>query len=153
MWIVEAVRIARRVAIKIANFIKGIGKEQTMSREKQIEEMARVWCPFPKQHDCNGCCKRCYEISISEMLYDAGYRKQSEWISVDERLPDEGGKYVVYRKLYTGLSSVDIINYDTNYDGHAMWYFVDSDWGDCEVNNVTHWMPLPEAPKMKGGAE
>ena len=50
-----------------------------MSKEKQIEEMARVWCALPDRHDCKGCCKEgCYEISKSEMLYNAGYRKQSE---------------------------------------------------------------------------
>ena len=89
---------------------------------------------------------------IGQILYNAGYRKQ-EWISVDERLPDKGGRYIAHRKLYIGTSLVDIINYDPNYDGHTAWYFVDRDWGDCEVNGVTHWMPLPEAPKMKGGAE
>ena len=53
-----------------------------MNKEKQIEEMARAWCPFPERHDCKGCCERCYEISKSEMLYEAGYRKQreGEWI-------------------------------------------------------------------------
>ena len=49
-----------------------------MNRDKQIEEMARVWCPFPHRHDCDGCCKGCYEISKSEMLYNAGYRKASD---------------------------------------------------------------------------
>jgi hypothetical protein len=55
-----------------------------MSREKQIEEMARVWCSDSPPPNCDECrCKKgCYEISKSEMLYDAGYRKQSEgeWI-------------------------------------------------------------------------
>lgn len=26
-------------------------------------------------------------------------------------------------------------------------------WSACSGFAVTHWMPLPEAPKMKGGAE
>lgn len=58
-----------------------------MNKEKQIEEMARVWCALPNRHDCGvcGCRKGCYEIGISEMLYEAGYRKQSEgeWIVTD----------------------------------------------------------------------
>ena len=74
--------------------------------------------------------------------------RKSEWISVDERLPDKFGKYLVYRKSHYA-SYVDILAYDTN---RSVWYFFDSEWGDCEVDNVTHWMPLPEAPKMKGGA-
>jgi hypothetical protein len=84
---------------------------------------------------------------VAEYLYNAGYRKQSEWISVDERLPDKFGKYLTYRKSHC-VSYVDILDYDTN---QSVWSFFDSDWGDCEVDDVTHWMPLPEAPKMKGG--
>ena len=66
-----------------------------MNRDKQIEEMARVWCPFPHRHDCDGCCKGCYEISKSEMLYNAGYRKASEvieevFLALDKRTKDEG---------------------------------------------------------------
>jgi hypothetical protein len=35
---------------------------------------------------------------IIEML-ENGYRKQSKWISVDERLPDREGKYLVCRMV------------------------------------------------------
>jgi hypothetical protein len=73
--------------------------------------------------------------------------KQSEWISVEERLPDKWGKYLAYRKCHFA-PHVDIIRYDTN---RSVWYFFDSEWGDCEVNDITHWMPLPEAPKEGGG--
>ena len=67
-----------------------------------------------------------------------GYRKQ-EWISVDEELP-EAYEDVLY---FNGQSvGVDFI-------------CSDGTWCDEEVHNkpITHWMPLPEAPKMKGGAE
>ena len=47
-------------------------------RDEQIEEMARVWCPFPERDTCDGCDKGCFEISKSEMLHDAGYRKASD---------------------------------------------------------------------------
>ena len=58
-----------------------------MSREKQIEEIADILCEA-KEHDCKGG-NDCLCVKQAEALYNAGYRKQSEWISVDERLPRE----------------------------------------------------------------
>lgn len=223
-----------------------------MSREKQIEEMARVWCPFPERHDCKGCCERCYEISKSEMIYEAGYRKipdnigefsdgyhtfnelyhhravlfsvicnmfpnkawksklhdtgdmfdgmfivgieteqgqatyhydikpywdmfkvkelekapkwdghtpseaierignmsvkPSEWISVEERLPEESCECLVA----TNIGSVYQVNYSHRYKAFNA---LDTDGAKYAMITVTHWMPLPEPPKMKGGGE
>ena len=69
-----------------------------------------------------------------------GYRKQ-EWISVDERLPEREGKYLVC----TANGNIGVGNFIDYYGKGTHLCF------DCWV--VTHWMPLPEAPKMKGGAE
>jgi hypothetical protein len=74
-------------------------------------------------------------------LYNAGYRKQSKWISVDERLPDREGKYLVC----TTNGNIGVGNFIDYYGKGTHLCF------DCWA--VTHWMPLPEAPKMKGGAE
>lgn len=73
---------------------------------------------------------------IAEQLYTEGYRKQ-EWISVEDRLPERKGRYLVY------IPNEQLIC--------CMYYDRDASvYGD---NGVTHWMPLPEPPKMKGGAE
>lgn len=94
---------------------------------------------------------------VVEML-DKGCRKQ-EWVSVDDRLPEIAGKYLISRKTVYG-NLINIVWYDTNYNGgnddmkgKSVWYMFDSDWGDYEIPDVTHWMPLPQPPKMKGGAE
>ena len=42
IWIVENAQTLKKVATKIASFIKVIRKERTMSRDKQIEEMAKA---------------------------------------------------------------------------------------------------------------
>jgi hypothetical protein len=62
------------------------------------------------------------------------YAPQSEWISVDERLPDKQAQYLI----------VD----DEGYMEVALWtrqfgWFSHVNRG----NKVTHWMPLPEPPK------
>jgi hypothetical protein len=78
---------------------------------------------------------------IVEIL-DEGYRKQSEWISVNERLPDTTEKILVYCSNGEILPAKYI-----RVQGLEFWF---EETYSC--HNITHWMPLPEAPK-KGGAE
>jgi hypothetical protein len=111
-----------------------------MSKEKQIEEMARVVDEiFKSELGVNF--NDDILAKIAERLYDADCRKQSEWISVEERLPKE-------------LTHVIICDEDGTV-GEAFCYKEGRfEWIDSEeIAFVTHWMPLPEAPKMKGGAE
>jgi DNA-directed RNA polymerase subunit RPC12/RpoP len=55
-----------------------------MSKENQIEEMAKIFCGM--KNGCDGCMwgkVHCKERNYAEEIYNAGYRKQSEgkWIS------------------------------------------------------------------------
>lgn len=68
-----------------------------------------------------------------------------KWIPVSERLPEEHGEYLTLtpcrienRKYSTWLSW---------YDPKRGFYDIDPEWGDIEIDTVTHWMPLPEQPK------
>ena len=74
---------------------------------------------------------------VVEML-DKGYRKQ-EWISVEDRLPEREGQYLVY--TFGGVIRVCRFRTSIITDRLSFEY------------SCTHWMPLPELPKMKGGAE
>ena len=107
-------------------------------RNKQIEEIIKV-LNSPSIRWGHG---DTTDNDIAEELYNAGYRKQSEgeWISVDERFPEENTRVLVYldETLY------DYTHIDTDRIKCGNWIR----WGRA----VTHWMPLPEAPK-KGGAE
>ena len=64
---------------------------------------------------------------------------KQEWISVDERLPEENVRVLVWLQD----NAQQFIHIDTDRRLHGKWVR----W----VTDVTHWMPLPEAPK--GGAE
>lgn len=81
----------------------------------------------------------------------AGCRKQ-EWISVYDRLPE--------------IMETVLIAYKEKWEWETEWNFgvdagswdiVEGRWNTyhdlCEGQelHITHWMPLPEAPKMKGG--
>ena len=115
-----------------------------MSKEKQIEEMANDYYEaMLKASNTIGSMNYGAPKWYAKELYNAGYRKQSEWISVDERLPNKYGKYLTYGKPNYS-SYVDILYYNPN---RSVWYLFDNEWGDCEVDDVTHWMPLPKAPK------
>lgn len=71
--------------------------------------------------------------------------KQSEWISVGK--PPE-----VYRDEYGELIPFLVCCKGTVYPFRAV--YDGTNWGDGIGRlKVTHWMPLPEPPKMKGGAE
>ena len=75
-----------------------------------------------------------------------------EWISVDDRLPEETGRYLAVKKRIApdelGGNRTDIV---------ILRFFVDDgfrmpthipDWINEEINEeVTHWMPMPELPK------
>ncbi len=73
------------------------------------------------------------------------------WIPVTERLPENGQRCLVYTTTHQigcfakNLEKVD--KYDFRGEKHHGWYYLDSEWGFCEILNVTHWMPLPEPPK------
>ena len=63
---------------------------------------------------------------------DTNVGHKSEWISVEERLPEIGQSVLVYSsKYYPVVECRDLVTYMRmgNYSG------------------VTHWMPLPEPPK------
>lgn len=78
-------------------------------------------------------------------LYKMGYRKQSEWISVGDRLPEENGQYLasvdISHSAFEKLTTIAIVAYGKS---HGFYLY-------NETEKVTHWMPLPEFPKVKGG--
>lgn len=67
-----------------------------------------------------------------------------EWISVEDRLPDnENERVLVFLKDADFTKPIGFNKIDTDRYIDGKWVR----WG----RYVTHWMPLPDAPKMKGG--
>ena len=89
--------------------------------------------------------------NIADDLIANGVTVQ-EWISVDDRLPDETGRYLAVKNRVApdelGGNRTDIV---------ILRFFVDKgfrmpthipDWINEEINEeVTHWMPMPNPPK------
>ena len=69
----------------------------------------------------------------------------SEWISVDDRLPEETGENLVYSPLYGG--GCYISQYSTMLGGFRTRYSGYGNWVEYEHKDITHWMPLPTPPE------
>lgn len=112
-----------------------------MSREK-IEEMAKIICRLGNScQDCYLYPDDCKAVKYAERFYTAGYRKQSGWIGVDERLPEESCECLAVGR--TGV--IYLLQYSCRYKAFNAH---DEDGGDrWKVGDITHWMPLPEPPK------
>lgn len=98
-------------------------------REKLVEliESARYWGSNTSEE-------------IADNLIANGVTVQ-EWVSVNDRLPEESGMYII-----------------TANDGHAQrvsfvqWQKKNRMWnltGARSYWRVTHWMPMPLAPEVK----
>jgi hypothetical protein len=62
----------------------------------------------------------------------------SEWISVKDRMPEEGVEVLVYGDIYLNRKGADVDFVDKS--GNFFYY---------DEGEVTHWMPLPMPPKPK----
>ena len=82
---------------------------------------------------------------------------ESKWISVKDRLPKKKGRYLcniaMTRKdmqtiLQFALNLEEVDEYDFQGRKRKGFYEMNNDGDYFEVKDVTHWMPLPEPPKM-----
>lgn len=113
-------------------------------KQQKILEMAKDICRY--QPCCNDVCKpisACDALRYAERAVEAGYSKP-EWISVEERLPQVCDKYICCVKNKHGNTWVIAADFSPEM---KIWF---GQFGEIK-NTVTHWMPLPEPPKMKGG--
>ena len=112
-----------------------------MTREEAIE-----WFETHMPTKLMPVAKKAYEMAISALTHPHG-----EWISVEDRLPDTNGTYIVYAPTYYGGSSSGL----DNINGIMFARRRGRNWS-IEVgyhkrpNCVTHWMPLPEPPEDRG---
>ena len=70
----------------------------------------------------------------------------SEWISVEDRLPEEGQKVLVSFIWFESRERGNAVLLYGNYDDHNWRTADDGSELDYSVL-VTHWTPLPEAPE------
>lgn len=74
---------------------------------------------------------------------------RQDWISVKERMPPENENVLVYAvSKYGELSGPSrcVITKWKELAGRTRWY--DPWLGFCIDYDITHWMPLPDAPEV-----
>lgn len=81
--------------------------------------------------------ERCLQLEIRKRIELE--KQMPHWISVEDEPPNEKGDYWCNVRSY---------NFDDTYYQHEVWFDGESFVidGVC-TDRVTHWMPLPEAPK------
>ena len=101
-------------------------------------------CRYSESADCSN-------ERLADYLISHGVTVQ-EWISVNDKLPDETGQYLAVKKRIApddfggDRTDIVIIRFFVD-DGFRMPVHI-PDWINKKINEeVTHWMPLPEPPK------
>jgi len=113
--------VTREEAIKILEQFK-------VAEEDTVEKFAPLGVPTTT----NKMLAEIYGMAISAL------REQPRWISVEDRLPEKDKDVLCYSNKNGGYM----------FFGYRGWMI--EEWmegGSLHIGNVTHWMPLPEAPK------
>lgn len=79
------------------------------------------------------------------------FEDRAEWISVEDRLPTNEKNVLCYYGFDRGDGDLGMM-----FMGTLCYFCFDPNphWQHADHNLVvTHWMPLPEPPKMKGAAD
>ncbi len=109
-----------------------------VSKENQINEL-RDLIMVGSRLDINSA------TAFAETLYKKGYRKQSEWISVDERLPNDSSAVIaIVNGRERNIKYINAIMLAVYFSDTNEWALDHNPSVDVQV---THWKPLPEPPK------
>ena len=119
-------------------------------REKLVELIEKA------SYECDEGTRDLYDMrevadGIADFLIANGVTVQ-EWISVEDRLPEETGQYLTVKKRIApddfggNKTDIVIIRFFVD-DGFRMPIHI-PDWINKKINEeVTHWMPMPQPPK------
>lgn len=95
-----------------------------------------------KGKEAEGCIVHEADLDAQE-AYIKQLEENKKWISVEDRLPEESGRYWCYvaEQNSLGLSF---------YQWNCAFNFENKRWSSNSLYKcVTHWMPLPQPPQEK----
>ena len=108
--------------------------------DKTPEELAKQYCDQFSWNDPRE------EDALEAFI--AGYQAAApQWISVKERLPEQDVAVLAYGQVLN--DSPDILGVRRRYNGDQEWKHTweSEDGFIYREDDVSHWMPLPAAPK------
>ena len=99
-------------------------------------------CPAVNYKNCMDETHKCAADLIERLTAENAELREKvpQWISVEERRPEPGKRVLATDGVFVGEAYRTSADTWRRYDGIAM--------RDCLGSIVTHWMPLPEAPKF-----
>lgn len=111
-------------------------------RENEAENQCTCMCDKCDEDDCLTPLFREAADAIERLTAeDAALREKApQWVSVEERRPEPGKRVLATDGVFVGEAYRTSADTWRRYDGTAM--------RDCLGSIVTHWMPLPGAPKF-----
>ena len=119
-------------------------------KEKLVELLRNAKAAMKSE---NLSCDIARNMFVVDFMMDNGVTVQ-EWISVDDRLPDETGRYLAVKKRIApdefggNRTDIVILRFFVG-DGFRMPTHI-PDWINEEINEeITHWMPLPSTEGLK----
>lgn len=118
---------------------------------KAAEEMAYHWIHRNETEDADGDIRE-YHLAKAYLAGLAAGREQEKWIGEAEMLPEDGQEVVaVVKNKWVGFGT-----FSRGRDGNPRWTICQPTMLgtiDPEVYgaSVTHWMPIPDAPKGPEG--
>ena len=124
-------------------------------REKLVELLQNAKAAMKSE---NLSCDIARNMFVVDFMMANGVTVQ-EWISVDDRLPDKDGAYLVTTNGVSGLQNVktrwfakdgEMVDAYDLAGQKDVWYLYDSECGYVSIKTVTQWMPLPPEPKKEG---
>lgn len=94
--------------------------------ETCVADFECATCVARNEEDCEVCARAAFLIANGVTI--------PEWISVDERLPEESGSYLVFSRKSETVFTAHFWKSDSRWANRANGQF------------ITHWMRLPEPP-------
>ena len=82
--------------------------------------------------------------------YEDGKKEAAKWVSVEERLPETEGYYLVWNKEQKKIEIRFFYRLPPNYPVESNPEIREYFGNFTDYKRITHWMPLPEPPKMEG---
>ena len=121
-----------------------IEQERKAFEEWYYDSIGDTRLPLDKYE--NGCyCNHIAEDMFAAWCAAKSHSAQSEWISVEERLPEEKRHYLTCHA--GGVARV------CQFDGKkfSYWEYDEEEWEFVEVIcSPDYWQPLPEPPETRG---
>lgn len=117
-----------------------------MSMDKKIENLAEEIL-----QEYTNCYSEVDKEVLAKMISAAIPSKPSEWISVEDELPEICATYLVVVKCKCAWETEWEIHVDVAFLTEDEKWETFNDWNEGNEVVISHWMPLPKAPKMKGG--